>query len=115
MITIENVKELEEIKTPKETKEKLKEEYTVKGNLNEYLDNITQKYPKANLVSIMRYLPQFVDNYLDPVEKSIWLEYYNHRQSIQEIKFHLHMNTYAEVKRALKSIDKKFRNWVQYL
>ena len=113
MITIEEVKDLEDVKTPEETQEKLKGSYIVPGNLNAYLDQICQKYQNVDLVQIMRYLPQFVDNYLSLIEREIWIEYYNKRQTIQQIKHHLHLNSYGDVTKALKTIDKKFKIWIK--
>lgn len=113
MITIEEIKDLEDVKTPEETQDKLKGSYIVPGNLNAYLDQICQKYQNVDLVQIMRYLPQFVDNYLSLIEREIWINYYNKRQTIQEIKYHLHLNSYGVVTKALRSIDKKFKIWIK--
>ena len=78
MITIENVQDLEDVKTPEETQEKLKGSYIVPGNLNEYLDQICQRYQNADLVQIMRYLPQTRPSLLRlapavPATASSWL------------------------------------------
>ena len=122
---IENTKTEEIVGVPYERpngssyQKRIKQEFLKTTSLQELLDHLRYKLPKMNYVVVLKNIRTFVD-VLTPLERDIFLEYYQRGKCIWEITNNIYPNRTSEkllrnckeVQLVIKSINKKFKNWV---
>ena len=92
-------------------KESLQEYYTQTTTLQEYVMKLTDEQTDISVVSILRNLPKFREH-LSSLEYTIFTDRYFKNYSIHEIVILERIRSYTEVEKVLKSIDRKFRQWM---